>query len=250
MKHACALLSAFILALLLSASASAQFMDHTPQERVLLGVHGGMAFSWHQGSFTTGDAQFDCCTFSGGNGIGRVVGLRGVLPLSGRSFLRPGISFEALNAEYPVEREAFPVLGSNDQVVLMTLEEELSIRLDVFSVEVLYAYRVVDPGMYVVAGPAWTTFMSQHQTQEETIVSPPQLVFADGGRSHLLIDSEIEGLSSFFSFRAGAGALFPISAMFHANPEVLFILPLTDLQSEGEWSVAGFEFSLGVLLVL
>ena len=82
MKHAWVLLSAFIMALLLSAPVSAQFMDHTPQERVLLGVHGGMAFSWHQGSFTTGDAQFDCCTFSGGNGIGRVVGLRGVLPLS------------------------------------------------------------------------------------------------------------------------------------------------------------------------
>ncbi|MDT8323085.1 MAG: hypothetical protein RRA94_03155 [Bacteroidota bacterium] len=235
---------------LLPVAAHAQFLSYTPQERVLLGVHGGMAFSWHQGSYTTGDAQFDCCTFSGGNGIGRVVGLRGVLPLSPRMFLRPGISFEELNADYPVEREVYPVLGSDDQVVLMTLEEELSVSLDVFSVEVLFAYRVVDPGMYVMAGPAWTTFMSRHQTQEERILSPAQLVFADGGRTHLLIDSEIEGLSSFFSLRAGAGALFPLSAMFHANPEFLFILPLTDLQSEGEWSVAGFEFSLGVLLVL
>lgn len=250
MRRNLAITGLAMLALLLPVASHAQLLDHTPQERVLLGVHGGMAFSWHQGSYTTGDAQFDCCTFSGGNGLGRVVGLRSVLPLSPRSFLRPGISFEELNADYPVEREAYPVLGSDDQVVLMTLEEELKISLDVFSVEILYAYRVVEPGMYVFGGPAWTTFMSRHQTQEESIIAPSQLTFADGGRRHLLIDSEIEGLSSFFSLRAGAGALFPLSAMFHANPEVLFVFPLTDVQSAGEWSVAGFEFSLGVLLVL
>ena len=72
----------------------------------------------------------------------------------------------------------------------------------------------------------------------------------DGGTSHLLLDSEIEDLSSFVSLRLGAGAFIPVSQMFFANPEVLFTVPLNDVQEDGEWSVAGFTFTLGILLVL
>jgi hypothetical protein len=235
---------------LLAPSAYGQFPDQTSPEKVLVGLTGGMAFSWHQGNYTTSDAQFDCCTFAGGSGIGRVAGLRSVVPLSRSLFLRPGISFDQLNADYPAEREAYPVFGREDQVVLMTLSEQLSITLDAFSVELLLAWRVVDPGMYIMIGPSWSLLMSQHQTQEERILTPDDIAFLDGSRSHYLIDSEITGLSPFFSIRAGAGALFPISEMFHANPEVLFMVPLTDVQDKGEWSVSGFVVTLGVLLVL
>ena len=232
------------------AAAGQSFNAGTPAERVLVGISGGMTFAWHQGSYTTGDAQFDCCTFSGGNGIGRDVGLRAIIPIGERSVLRPGVGFEQFNADYPAERDAFPVLGPDDQVTLMTLEEQLSVSLDVFTIELLYAYRIVNPGMYLLVGPSWSIPMSKHQTQEERIISPAGLTFADGHRVHLLVDSEIREIGPFFSLRAGAGALFPLSEQFHANPEISFLFPVTAVADSGEWSVAGFTLTFAVLLAL
>lgn len=243
----CTLVSALLL---LAAAVQAQPVVDAALDRSMVGAVGGVAFTWHQGSFTTGDAQFACCTFSGGNGVGRVAGLRGTIPLSTAVFMRPGLSFEQLNADYASERKALPVLDAENNVVLMSLQQDLEISLDAFTIEVLFAYRVVQPGMYVTLGPSFSLLMSKHQTQRETILSPDGVEFRDGGRSHLLVDSEIEDVKSFVSLRAGAGALFPLSPMFYANPEVLFAVPLTNVQKGGEWSIAGFQVTIGVLLVL
>ncbi|PLX28773.1 MAG: hypothetical protein C0600_09330 [Ignavibacteria bacterium] len=236
--------------MLLPLSLFGQDYYDAPYERAQVGLVGGLDFSWQSGAYTTGDAQFDCCRFSGGNGIGRVAGVRSIVSLTPLTFLRAGVTFEQLNAIYPVEMEAYPVLTRENRVVFAQFEEELEISLDLFTVDMMIAYRVVPPGMYVAAGPSYSVFMSKHQTQTERLISPPDIEFVDGGRSHLLLDSEIEDLSSFLSLRLGAGAFVPLSQMFFANPEVLFTLPLNDVQEDGEWSVAGFTFTLGVLLVL
>lgn len=236
--------------LIVPVSIMGQDYYDVPYERAQVGLVGGLDFSWQSGSYTTGDAQFDCCTFSGGNGIGRVAGLRSVISLTPMTMLRTGVTFEQLNANYPMETKAYPVLTRDHRVVLAQFEEELEISLDLFTVDLMIAYRVVPPGMYVAAGPAFSVFMSKHQTQTERLLSPSDIEFLDGGRSHLLLDSEIEDLSSFISLRLGAGAFVPISTMFFANPEVLFTVPLNNVQDDGEWSVAGFTFTLGILLVL
>jgi hypothetical protein len=241
-------LSVFLF--LLPHVAAAQWEEPEDILRTKIGLVGGMNFSWHQGTFITSDAQFDCCTFTGGNGLGRSAGLRMVIPLTTELSVRPGLMFEQLNGEYPAEYETYPVLGRDDQVLLLSLEERFEVTLEAFSIEMLFAYDVLAPGVYVTLGPSYSILMSKHQEQREIILTPSEIEFTDGGRSHMLIDSEIPDAGHFFSFRAGAGALFVLSSLLYANPEILFAIPLNEVRTRGEWSVSGFEVTLGVLLVL
>lgn len=242
----------FIIALLSSPSAVslAQIETGPDPQRAAIGLVGGVNFSWHQGTFTSRDAQFDCCTFSGGNGLGRTAGLRMFIPLSQRFAVRAGTVFEQVNGEYPAEFEAYPVLGRNDAVVLLQVREELETTLEAFSIELMLSWRVLAPGVYVAAGPSYSILMSKHQMQRETILSPAEMEFVDGGRTHILIDSEIPDAEHFFAFRAGAGALFPLHPILYANPEILFAVPLSRVRERGAWSVSGFDVTLGILLVL
>ncbi|MBN1446884.1 MAG: outer membrane beta-barrel protein [Bacteroidetes bacterium] len=235
---------------LLPCTAAAQWEEPEDILRTKIGLVGGMNFSWHQGTYMTSDAQFDCCSFTGGNGLGRSAGLRMVIPVTTEFSLRPGLMFEQFNGEYPAEYESYPVLGRDNQVLLLSLEERFAVTLETFSVEMLLTYDVLTPGVYVTLGPSYSILMSKHQEQREIILSPAEIEFTDGGRSHILIDSEIPDAGNFFSFRAGAGALFVLSSLLYANPEILFTIPLNDVRERGEWSVSGFEVTLGVLLVL
>ena len=57
------LLTVLVFLLLPAASALGQDFYPWPYERAQIGLVGGIDFSWQSGTFTTGDAQFDCCTF-------------------------------------------------------------------------------------------------------------------------------------------------------------------------------------------
>ncbi len=242
----------FILVLvpLMPAFSHAQGSDEGSMGRATIGLVGGVNFSWHQGTFTSSDAQFDCCTFSGGNGLGRTAGLRMIIPLTEKLSVRAGTVFEQVNGEYPAEFDAYPVLDRNDEVALLRLREELETTLEAFSIELMLSWKVLAPGVYVAAGPSFSILMSKHQMQQETILSPADIEFVDGGRTHMLIDSEIPDAEHFFAFRAGAGALFPLHPILYANPEILFAVPLSRVRERGAWTVSGFDVTLGILLVL
>lgn len=244
------LFSILLIVSLPTAALRTQPRDADNMRRATIGFVGGLNFSWHQGTFTSSDAQFDCCTFTGGNGLGRTAGLRTIIPLTDKLAVRAGTMFEQLNGEYPSEFNAYPVLGRDDEVVLLRLREELEITLEAFSIELMLSWKVLAPGVYIAAGPSFSILMSKHQIQRETILFPLEVEFLGGGRTHNLIDSEIPDAGHFFTFRTGAGALFPLHPILYANPEILFVVPLSRVRERGAWTVSGFDVTLGILLVL
>jgi len=241
MKHVMMLLLCVVLAW---SNCSAQ--DGNPTSKILLGGVGGMQFLWHAGTIETSDGMYDCCSFSEGNGVGVSMGFRGFISLGKATMLRAGVLYEQWNGEYETVRLSYPILGAGNTVEDANLDERLDVRLDGITAETQFVIFVLNPMLYLSAGPAMHLPSTKTYTHTESIASPHGVRYLDGSQSKVLLDDDISGVSSFFSLRFGVGMLLELSPGLYANPDVQYSLALSDVRDGGEWSVSGFLLSLGV----
>ncbi len=212
----------------------------------MIGVGGGAQFSWHNGAVSTSDGAYDCCSFTGGNGVGLAFGARALFAISNGIMIRGAIGFEQYNAEFTSVRLAYPVLSSTNTIEYADLDEVLDVSISTVTIETQVQYFLLNPGLYLSAGPALHLPMSPTWTHTETIAAPSDLRYVDGASAHVLLDGEIPDMSTFLSLRVGAGAIFPISGSIYANPEMLYSFALSDAQSASVWSISGFQLTIGV----
>lgn len=234
-----------VLILLSVMSASAQDNSDTD---LLLGISPGMAMRWQQGTMRTTDGFHDCCSFTGGSGIGIAAGLRLWIPLGTALYLRGDVGWERVTSEYSAERKSYPILGQGNTVEYADLRNDLSVSMSAVRIDAGIAYLVLQPGLYVSAGPAVTVPLSPRWTQTERIMGPPGLRYTDGRTSRELIDAEIPGTRPFVSLRFGAGALIPVTEMMRLMPEMQFSIPLMETQPDYRWSMSGLDIALAVMV--
>lgn len=238
-----------LLCICLAAPALMQAQSGDESD-LLLGIAPGMTMRWQQGTLHTTDGYYDCCSFTGGNGIGLTAGVRVLVPLGGALLLRGGVSWEATTSDYASERKSYPILGQGNTVEYVDLKNDLAVRISALHIEAGIAYRLMEPGLYFAVGPAVSIPFSPGWKQTEQITAPSDVRYLDGSRSKLLYDLEIPGTLPHVSIRLGAGALIPITNAVTLAPEMLFAIPLTEFHPDHDWTVSGIDFTIAGMLRL
>lgn len=215
-----------------------------------IGITPGMTMRWQQGTLNTTDGFYDCCSFTGGNGIGLTAGVRVLIPLGGAFLLRGGVSWEATTSDYTSERKSYPILGQGNTVEYVDLRNDLAVSISALRIEAGVAYRLMEPGLYFAVGPAVSIPFSPSWKQTEQITAPSDVRYLDGGRSKLLYDLTIPGTLPHVSIRFGAGAVVPLSDAVTLAPEMLFAIPLTEFHPDHDWTVSGIDFTIAGMLRL
>ncbi|MBE0643818.1 MAG: hypothetical protein IH600_07035 [Bacteroidetes bacterium] len=217
---------------------------------LLIGISPGMAMRWQQGTMRTTDGYYDCCSFTGGSGIGFSAGFNVLIPLGSAVYLRGGLGWEGVVSDYTAERKSYPILGQGNTVEYADLQNDLSVSMSAVRVDAGLAYMVIEPGLFISVGPCVTVPMSPSWKQTEQMTGPEGLLYLDGSRRKVLIDVDIPGTQPFVSLRFGAGALIPVSSTVHIMPEMVFAVPLMEIQPDYRWSMSGLDLSLGLMFGL
>lgn len=234
---------AFLLLVLIPPSAFTQAGGGQPFH---LGIVPGAAMRWQSGGLRTcGEA--DCLPFTEGSGMGFMLGLRAMHPLGDALYLRGSIGWESVHGDFSTTRRHYPILGMGGTLEYADLEDELDVTLSMLSVDLGIAYRILDPGVYVTAAPVLSMPLSAQWKQTESIAAPSGLRYLDGSVSKVLLDGDIPGTRAFVSLRLGTGALFAVGETLTFAPELGYVFPLTELQTDFGWSMSGIDFSIAVM---
>lgn len=234
-----------LLLLLLAVPLRAQDNGNTD---ILIGISPGMAMRWQQGTMRTTDGSYDCCAFTGGSGIGVAGEGRILVRLGGPLYLRMGAGWERVSSDYQSERKSYPILGQGNTVEYVDLQNDLSVSMSAAQVNAGVQYLVLEPGLYLTAGVGVTIPLSPGWTQTEEITAPQGVRYADGSLRKTLFDVDIPGTRPFPTLRLGGGAMVPLTGNLRLAPEIVFSLPLMEMQPDYRWSMSGLDLSVALMV--
>ncbi|MFA6233547.1 MAG: hypothetical protein WC824_05075 [Bacteroidota bacterium] len=217
---------------------------------IYVGVSVGMTMRWQEGTMLTTDGYYDCCSFTGGNGIGVAAGARLLYPLNDALSLRAGLGWEYATADFSSERKNYPILGQGNTVEYADFQDDLTLSFPALQVDIGILLMVSEPGLYLTAGPGVTIPFPPGWEQTEQIIGPPSVKYLDGTTSRKLFDTDIPGTRPFISLRFGGGAFIPMTDGITLAPEMLYSIPLMEMQPDFSWSMSGIEITIGVLMRL
>lgn len=236
------------LALLLLLLAVPLHAQETGNSDFMIGISPGMAMRWQQGTMRTTDGFYDCCSFTGGSGIGVGGELRVLYRLGGALYLRAGAGWERVASDYESERKSYPILGQGNTVEYVDLRNDLSVTMPAAQVNAGVQYLVLEPGLYLTAGVGVTIPLSPAWAQTEEITGPPGVRYTDGSLRRTLFDVDVPGTRPFPSLRFGGGAMLPITDALRLAPELLFSIPLMEMQPDYRWSMSGLDLTVGLIM--
>lgn len=222
-----------------------------PGVRLLLaGPYGGIDYNIHRGKFVTSDGRFTCCDFNEGTGIAPVFGVKAFIPITDALSLSPRIAYEGRGGEFKQTKNDVPILGLNNTIEYLNVEEKLNAFLPTLTLDVFGSYTMTSFGLYVAAGPSFGMLLSKKFETTETILGPPGVKYLDGSTTKTFPDQEVEMNSVFISLRGGVGVVFPISGTIYFNPEVLYSFPLNKASKTNEWKISSVQATLGILFLI
>ncbi len=214
-----------------------------------LGIEGGYNLRWQEASIGP-CPEAECSPFVDGSGTGIAIGVSAFVPLTEDLDLRAALRWESVDGEFTSLRKNYPFLGQNNQVEYVDLEDELDISMSVIQLDLRAAYTVMQPGIFVSAGPVLSLPLSSNWKLSETITSPDRVSYLDGERSLVLWDEEIPDMNVHFGLRAGAGARLTVMESLILVPEITYTHPLTELHSDFAWTMSGVDVSVALMMKL
>jgi hypothetical protein len=221
--------------------------QHMSDQAWYLGLAPGGALRWQDGTVRT-CPEADCEPFVDGSGMGFSVGLRMMYPIGEDLFLRGGAGWEQAAGEFSETRRGYPILGQGYKVEFVDMQNDLETTISTLQIEAGVAYRLLDAGVYVSAGPVLTLPLSAHWKQTETISGPSGVIYTEGGETVVLLDEDVPDMSAFLGLRFGAGVMLPLTDGLVLAPELQYTLPLGDMQSDLAWSMSGMDLSVAFML--
>ncbi len=220
-----------------------------PMSTIMLGAYGGVNLNWYQGTVDPSNGNSDCCSFRDGTGSGFLFGGKALFPVASNIFLRPALAFERIGGDFRHVRLSYPILGLQNNLEIVDLDNTLEISMSLLTVELIGGYSIVPEGIYLATGIAASFVLSNSYDHVERILRPEGVTYVDGRTSKNLPPNPGQLSSVLFSFRIGGGAMLPVDERLSVNPEMFFSFPMNDLNGTG-WSVNGFQGSFAVFMRL
>lgn len=216
-----------------------------------VGIVAGAAFNNHLAAFSKLGSYPSCCPeFTGGSGTGFYLGGWYGLALNERFRFLGRITFSTENGGMTDEERSFVAdLRDTAKVVDAMFTHQLDATLSSIGIEPLFAFRAVG-GLDLLLGArlAMTLTTSFHQT--ETLTQPEDFG-AYLGDDRVWVDTQAD-IPQALGLRAtlvgGIRYVLPMGkgrSTFLA-PEITYHLPLTNVASGVNWSVAQFRLGIAI----
>lgn len=240
-RHVVALV-ATIAAMALPATLCAQ---STPaDQRLHIGFIGAGTLNMHTGNFTTYDGILECGTFDKTTTLGWQAGNILDVPLSPWFALSTRLYYHKANGDFTTPNPVQPNVSLDDgTLVRLTTEHTLATALDYVMLDAIGKWRALPP-LYIGIGPSVGLATRAAYEQEETIISPRGMKFANGENTRNIIAGNFDEqgtLNTQRNLRLAAtgvvGADITISDNFVLNPEVGYTFGFTNVLSTFDWKV-------------
>ncbi len=233
---------AYALPALLSLPVSAQVAP--PEQRFQVGVIGAAALNLHKGDFSTYDGVLECGTFDEATTLGWQIGNIIDIPLSSEAMLSMRLYYHKANGDFTTPNPESPFVALDDgSLVRLETEHTLATALDYVSLDALGKWRMAGP-LYIGLGPTIGLSTRAAYEQEETILGPNGMKFANGETTRNIIAGNFDEqgtLNTQRNLRIAAtgvlGADIALSNTLVLNPEVGYTYSFTHVLSDVEWNV-------------
>jgi outer membrane protein OmpA-like peptidoglycan-associated protein len=237
-------LATLILSCAAQAALAQQPAAGSPIDRLRMGPMAAGAYDIHRGDFTTYDGILECATFDDAASPGWLAGYLVHVPLAGPFALSSRLQYWKADGTFTTPNpEPARVRIDDNTVVPLATEHRLDVSLDYVSLEIIGRYTFAGP-FYAGIGPSVGLATRAAYEQEETILSPQGITFANGQTTRDIIAGNFDEQGTATARRelrvAGTavfGADVVLSDRFVVSPEVAVSYGVTNVLSTFPWKV-------------
>ncbi|GMV52883.1 MAG: hypothetical protein AMXMBFR68_06750 [Ignavibacteria bacterium] len=220
-----------------------------------IGVYGGLAMNYHSGTFSLTDGNTVCCTFTDGDGLGFVGGVKGFFSVIENLYYSPRLALEGRGGTLNGNQYQDNIRGAFNKIEPATFRNDFEVSLPTLNLDLLACYVLVpDIGLYLAGGASVGYVMSTDYTQSENIIAPTDITYAGTtSRSRVIATASVADFNSVqIGVRFGVGALLPLTDGIALNPEVLYHLPMLAYAdaNNATWKSSILLPTLGFLITL
>ncbi|MBC8144780.1 MAG: OmpA family protein [bacterium] len=227
-----------------ASSAFAQDADVPTIERMRMGPMVAGTYNMHDGAFNTYDGILECAVFDKANSLQWLAGYLFDIPLSSSVGLSPRLYYWKANGEFVTPNPNQVRVAIDEQTVVpLQTEHRLETSLDYIGLDVLARWSFASP-LYLAIGPTVGLATRAAYEQEETIVSPSGITFANGESARKIIAGNFDEQGTLSTRRelriaatAALGVDIPLSPRVIVSPEVGFAYGFTNVLTSFDWKV-------------
>ncbi|NQW29507.1 MAG: OmpA family protein [Ignavibacteria bacterium] len=213
--------------------------DNSKESSLRVGLFGNVDYSLYSASFSQLPGIPNCCPeFKSGSGVGWLVGLSYLAPISEDLNLHLRMHYGAHNGMFSVT-ETKEIVDGSDNRVNATITHELTGTFNQVSLEPLLGYKVTSE-FSILGGVTVGYLLSSKFEQQETLSSPDNAVFSTGSKVRNYDNTDIPGAQSI-ALGLTVGANYDIalnsSKTVFLSPEVLFSFSPLSVAKDVSWTI-------------
>jgi hypothetical protein len=186
--HSLSILAACTASLPLFAQETQESMGgEPPSARVMFGAFGAGTMNIHRGLFNTYDGILECGTFEDTETLGWQAGNVLDLPLAASFGLSTRLYYHKANGDFNAPNPVSPNISLEDgTLVRLNTEHHLKTSLDYVMLDLLGKWNFTQ-ALYLAAGPSVGLSTRAAYEQEEQIITPRGVTFANGQASRTIV---------------------------------------------------------------
>ena len=218
------------------------FVNHThgqTRERAAVGAVLQGSLDLHSASFTRLPEIDNCCPgFTGGSGMGWLVGLSYLTPLNSEWSVDIRAGYQHGSVDMSTS-ESKLISQSNGTFESASIRHDLSLSVSRMSIEPLAVYALT-PSIGLRMGLFGAYQLNGRYVQGEFLDNPSNAVFDNGTKSRNQAEGNLESLSSMnVGVTVGVGTDLPLNAdrSLLMSPELLLTLSPTKILQNTSWSM-------------
>lgn len=247
LRFAASMLACLLVAMTVSAQEIPYGVNpHTTYTSA--GIYGGYQSNLHSAGFRELPGSPSCCPrYTGGYGNGFNIGGFFQIPVSSLVALQLKGTYASLSGKL-TEKEHQSVTGEDGgQPVDAVIEHRLASSVSAIGIEPTASFFPFDFPLSLKLGANISYILSHTFSQEEALVSPSYLTFANGEVVRNVSSGPIPNAQSiYFGIVAGAGYDLPLSKTLVMTPEILYVQSITNVSRDVAWKINTLRASVAI----
>jgi outer membrane protein OmpA-like peptidoglycan-associated protein len=219
----------------------------------MFGAFGAGTMNIHRGLFSTYDGILECGTFEDTETLGWQAGNVLDIPLAASLGLSTRLYYHRANGDFNVPNPVSPNISLEDgTLVRLNTEHNLKTALDYVMLDLLGKWNFTE-ALYLAAGPSVGLSTRAAYEQEEQIITPRGVTFANGQSSRTIVAGNFDEQGTQNAQRelriAATGALgadIPLTERFVLNPEIGYTFSFTNVLSTFDWKVSAVRAGIAL----
>ena len=248
------IISCFILLSPFTAKSQISVMDESYFLNRYIGITFGIGLTYYTGSVSFYADRVDCepYSFSSKSGFETnfLFGLRTEWKISRHFDFCTSLLYEGRSANFePLDYTLYVYVSDEKPFELASFNRRVDAKISILNITPMIKYRPFNFDFSILVGTSFAFVFSDELDVKESILEPVELFFQKiGGRERTIYLGKIESKNSFlFDLKFGLSCGIMLTEEIMLLPEIFYILPLTKINSEGDWKIFSTQFLVSLL---